>query len=38
MHKYYIRKHDQEWTEREIFGKIRYMNEAGLKRKFNMDS
>lgn len=25
--------HDRAWTERAIFGKIRYMNAAGLKRK-----
>jgi len=31
-------KHDQGWREREIFDKIRYMNDAGLKRKFNMSS
>lgn len=30
-------KHDRAWKERNIFGKIRYMNENGLKRKFNMD-
>lgn len=30
-------KHDRAWKERNIFGKIRYMNESGLKRKFNMD-
>jgi hypothetical protein len=29
-------RHDQGWKEREIWGKVRYMNEAGLKRKFNM--
>ncbi|RLN74689.1 hypothetical protein BBJ28_00003167 [Nothophytophthora sp. Chile5] len=29
-------KHDQGWKERPIFGKVRYMNEAGLKRKFRM--
>ena len=29
-------KHDQAWTERKIFGKIRYMNDAGLERKFDM--
>lgn len=29
-------KHDQAWKEREIFGKIRYMNSAGLDRKFDM--
>jgi len=28
-------KHDRAWSEREVFGKIRYMNAAGLKRKFN---
>lgn len=28
--------HDQGWKEREIFGKIRYMNYAGCKRKFNV--
>jgi deoxyribodipyrimidine photo-lyase len=27
-------KHDRPWTERPIFGKIRYMNDKGLKRKF----
>lgn len=29
--------HDQGWKERPIFGKIRYMNYAGCKRKFNVD-
>jgi deoxyribodipyrimidine photo-lyase len=28
-------KHDRAWGERTIFGKIRYMNAAGLKRKFD---
>jgi len=28
--------HDQGWKEREIFGKIRYMNYAGCKRKFKV--
>ncbi|CAG0884475.1 unnamed protein product [Cyprideis torosa] len=28
--------HDQGWTERPIFGKIRYMNYAGCKRKFDV--
>mmetsp|Transcript_14067 Transcript_14067/g.20788 ORF Transcript_14067/g.20788 Transcript_14067/m.20788 type:complete len:541 (-) Transcript_14067:3399-5021(-) len=28
--------HDQGWKEREIFGKIRYMNYAGCKRKFDV--
>jgi deoxyribodipyrimidine photo-lyase len=27
--------HDRPWVEREIFGVIRYMNYAGLKRKFD---
>ena len=31
-------KHDRAWFERKVFGKIRYMNDAGLKRKFDMDS
>ncbi len=30
-------KHDQGWKERPVFGKIRYMNAAGLKRKFDID-
>ena len=30
-------KHDRAWTEREIFGKLRYMNESGLKRKFDIE-
>jgi deoxyribodipyrimidine photo-lyase len=29
-------KHDRAWKERPIFGKVRYMNDAGLTRKFNM--
>ncbi len=29
-------KHDRPWGERTIFGKVRYMNAAGLKRKFDM--
>jgi deoxyribodipyrimidine photo-lyase len=29
--------HDRPWFERPVFGKIRYMNEAGLKRKFAVD-
>ena len=28
-------KHDRAWGERKVFGKIRYMNATGLKRKFN---
>ena len=30
--------HDRAWPERPIFGKIRYMNFARLKRKFDIDS
>ncbi len=30
-------KHDRAWSERKVFGKIRYMNAAGLKRKFDRD-
>ncbi len=30
-------RHDQAWKERAIFGKLRYMNEKGLKRKSHID-
>ena len=30
--------HDTAWKEREIFGKVRYMNYKGLKRKFDIKS
>lgn len=30
-------KHDRAWFERDIFGKIRYMNDNGLRRKFDAD-
>ena len=30
-------KHDRPWKERPVFGTIRYMNEAGLRRKFRLD-
>ena len=30
--------HDQGWKEREVFGKIRYMNYDGCKRKFNISA
>ncbi|PKM85693.1 MAG: deoxyribodipyrimidine photolyase [Firmicutes bacterium HGW-Firmicutes-11] len=30
-------KHDRPWGERAIFGIVRYMNDKGLKRKFDMD-
>ena len=29
-------KHDRPWGEREVFGTVRYMNAAGLERKFDM--
>lgn len=29
--------HDRAWAERKVFGKIRYMNERGCRRKFNVD-
>lgn len=29
--------HDRAWTERPIFGKIRYMNDKGLERKFDIE-
>lgn len=28
--------HDQGWAERDVFGKIRYMNYQGCKRKFDI--
>jgi deoxyribodipyrimidine photo-lyase len=31
-------KHDRAWKEREIFGKVRYMNANGLRRKFDIES
>jgi len=31
-------KHDRAWFERKVFGKIRYMNDSGLRRKFDMDA
>lgn len=31
-------KHDRAWAERPVFGKIRYMNANGLKRKFDPDA
>jgi deoxyribodipyrimidine photo-lyase len=30
--------HDRAWKEREVFGKIRYMNYSGSKRKFDVDT
>jgi len=30
-------KHDRPWMERPVFGKVRYMNAGGLKRKFDAD-
>jgi deoxyribodipyrimidine photo-lyase len=31
-------KHDRAWSERPVFGKVRYMNAGGLKRKFDPDA
>ncbi|HPG43326.1 MAG TPA: FAD-binding domain-containing protein, partial [Acholeplasmataceae bacterium] len=31
-------KHDRAWTERNIFGKLRYMNDKGLEKKFDIKS
>ena len=31
-------KHDRAWAERPVLGKVRYMNAAGLKRKFDPDA
>ncbi|MDE4907690.1 deoxyribodipyrimidine photo-lyase [Methanogenium marinum] len=30
-------KHDRAWKERSVFGKVRYMNADGLRRKFDAD-
>lgn len=30
--------HDRAWAQRAVFGKIRYMNAAGLARKFDVDA
>jgi deoxyribodipyrimidine photo-lyase len=31
-------KHDRPWAERPLFGKVRYMNAAGLRRKFDIEA
>lgn len=31
-------KHDRPWADRTIFGQVRYMNAAGLERKFDMEA
>ncbi len=31
-------KHDRPWTRRPIFGTVRYMNDKGLRRKFDMEA
>ena len=31
-------QHDRSWPERPVFGKVRYMNAAGLERKCDIDS
>ncbi|MFW6117160.1 MAG: hypothetical protein ACOC6G_01070 [Thermoproteota archaeon] len=30
-------KHDRAWKERHIYGKVRYMNDRGLERKFGIE-
>jgi deoxyribodipyrimidine photo-lyase len=30
--------HDRPWCERAIFAQVRYVNDAGLRRKFKIDS
>lgn len=30
--------HDRPWTERPVFGKIRYMNDRGCRRKFDVEA
>lgn len=30
--------HDRAWGERQVFGKIRYMNDRGCRRKFDVDA
>ena len=30
-------KHDRPWGERSVFGKVRYMTDSGLRRKFDME-
>ncbi len=30
--------HDRAWSERDVFGKIRYMNDRGCRRKFDVDA
>ena len=31
-------KHDRPWAERSVFGTVRYMNAAGLRRKFDAEA
>jgi len=31
-------KHDRPWSPRPVFGTVRYMNVAGLRRKFDIDA
>ena len=31
-------RHDRPWTERPVFGTIRYMNANGLRRKFDVQA
>jgi hypothetical protein len=31
-----VSRHGQAWLQRKVFDKVRYMNAAGLRRKFDM--
>jgi len=31
-------KHDRAWKQRIVFGKLRYMNDKGLERKFDINA
>lgn len=30
-------KHDRAWAERDVYDKVRFMNDRGLERKFDID-
>jgi deoxyribodipyrimidine photo-lyase len=30
--------HDRPWSERPVYGQVRYMNERGCRRKFDVDA
>jgi deoxyribodipyrimidine photo-lyase len=31
-------RHDRAWAERPVYGQVRYMNERGCRRKFDVDA